>query len=130
MKGLQCIKVGTTLTSILMLILVGCAAPTPAPAPAPVPAPAPTPAPSPTPTPTPKEAPTGPYGDLRVAVVTLGEQKFDPVIASATNSDTIVSPMSERMFLRMGGGYAPWVVQSWEMAADGASVGLSTFRKA
>ncbi len=114
-------QIVATLGLLLALVLTSCAAPKPtAPTPAaPTPA-APTPA-APTPA-APTPTPTGPYGELKVALASCGFETFDP-IGSGTFSALIfdylvrTEPSLAGEELRVGVGIA----ERWEMAPDGLS---------
>ncbi|MBI4303434.1 MAG: ABC transporter substrate-binding protein [Chloroflexi bacterium] len=125
MRSSQLIKVAVTLGLGLALSLAGCASPAPAPVPQPTPVPAPAPTPTPTPAPAPKPTPTptqtGPFGELRVALSSLGEEKFDPATATQTNISMVLSPMFDFLFRLDGTKLAPGVIEKWEMAPDGLS---------
>lgn len=105
---------------IAILALAGCARPAPAPSPTPVPSPvpAPTPAPTPKPTPTVTPAPTGPYGELRVALAGFGNELFEPIKDGLAN---VGHPILESLLGLDGPKLAPRVADRWAIAPDGLS---------
>ncbi|MBI4303039.1 MAG: ABC transporter substrate-binding protein [Chloroflexi bacterium] len=124
MRFPQSAKAAVALALVATLLLAACAAPAPEPTPIPTPAPTPTTTPTPTPTPTPKPtpAPTGPYGDLRIALSTLGGERFNPPKMTVTVLLNMMAPMYDFM-LRSEEltKLTPGLVEKWEMAADGLS---------
>ena len=106
---------------VLILLLAGCAkaAPVPTPTPVPAPAPAPAPLPVPTPTPTPAPAPTGPYGELRFAVTTLGTQRFDPIKSDFAGMGMNLYQMYDLLFWTEGGEQKPMLAERWAVSKDG-----------
>ena len=104
---------------VLVLLLVGCAkaSPAPIPVPAPVPTPAPAPTPTPAPKPTPAATPTGPYGELRVAISSFSSENFDP----SKVGSSVGKPIFETLIALDGAGLAPRIVDKWEIAPDGLS---------
>ncbi|MBM2825094.1 MAG: hypothetical protein HW402_758 [Dehalococcoidales bacterium] len=121
MKIAREIRLAVMLALVGMLSLAGCAKapPSPAPTPAPIPTPAPTPAPTPKPTPTPAPTPTGPYGELRIAVSTLGSQRFDPIKSDFTGLGMNCFPMMDPILWQVGVEQKPWVAEKWAVANDG-----------
>lgn len=113
------IKILAVLGLVVILLLAGCAKPAPPPTPTPIPAPAPAPAPTPTTAPT--QTPTGPYGELRIAVSTLGNESFDAVKASETERNTLLGPLSYYMFWFKGNEVKPGIIDKWQMSPDGLS---------
>ncbi len=113
----------TILALVFILSLAGCAQPAPAPAPVPipVPAPGPAPAPEPVPTPSPAPAPTGPYGELRIAVTTLGAQRFDPIKSDLTGMGMNLYQMYDLLFWWEKGEGRPMLAERWEVGKDGLS---------
>ena len=105
----------------IVLAVAGCGKPAPTPAPAPTPIPTPTP--TPTPTPKPAATPAGPYGELRIALGTLGLERLDPGIGTATTVGTQIAPFMDLLFFKetIDGPLSPSIVVKWEMAADGLS---------
>ncbi len=104
----------------ITLVLAGCAQPattTPT-------SPATTTATStvkPTTTP-PTSAPKGPYGDLRVAIASFGEERMDPTKVSYTVTGNLHAPMYDFLIsLDREGKLAPGIAEKWEMAPDGLS---------
>ncbi len=118
------VKLLLALGVVSLLLLSGCAkaAPTPAPVPAPAPSPTPTPAPLPAPTPTPGPAPIGPYGDLRIALGSLDDQKLDPVKGTTSNTAIYHSNLFDLMIrVDMKGDMAPGIIEKWQLSPDGLS---------
>ncbi|MBI2958125.1 MAG: ABC transporter substrate-binding protein [Chloroflexi bacterium] len=66
-------------------------------------------------------APTGPSGQLRVALGTFGEERFYPPSASTTNLWSILGPMYDWMFRLKGQDLTPGIIEKWAMAPDGLS---------
>ncbi len=127
MRVAKQVKLLVALGLVLTLFLSGCAqaAPKPAPEPAPVPNPAPSPSPAPAPAPAPKSSPspaptpTGPYGELRIAVSTLGSQRFDPIKSDFTGLGMNCLPMMDPILWQVGAEQKPWVAEKWTVGQDG-----------
>lgn len=117
------VKLVAILGIVIALLLAGCARA--APSPAPVPAPIPTPVPTPVPTlkPAPAPTPSGHYGELRLAVATIGTERMDQKLVSATTVGMQIDPFMDSLFWlgRPGGDLEPGIVEKWELAADGLS---------
>ena len=116
-------KTAIGIALVIILALAGCAKsePTPVPTPTPAPVPTPTPIPAPTPTPTPKPAPTptGPYGELRFAVTTLGTQTFDPIKSDYTGQGMNLFSMFDTLTWWEKGEDKPMLAEKWEVSQDG-----------
>ena len=116
MRVWQLVKVILALGLVIALSLAGCARPAPVPTPTPTPT---TPTPTPTPAPTPTQA--GPYERLKVALFTLGNEKFDPIAESATTALQNLSPIFDILLSGEGAKITPGVAERWELAPDGLS---------
>ncbi len=112
-------KVALALGLVAIITLAGCAQP----AGTTTPTTSPTTTPTTTPTSTTKPPPTaaGPSGELRFAVTTLGNEKFDPVTADATHIGNVLAPMIDYLFWAEGSTLQPRLVEKWELAPDGLS---------
>ncbi|MBM2825531.1 MAG: hypothetical protein HW402_1195 [Dehalococcoidales bacterium] len=128
MKTSPLVKLLITLGLSLALLLAGCARPAPAPAPAPVPTPTPVPTPVPTPTPTPAPqptpTPTGPYGQLRFALGTFGQEgRLDPGLGQGTLLGNQLAPFMDYFFWRDSSTapLQPNIITKWERAPDALS---------
>ncbi|MBI4304091.1 MAG: ABC transporter substrate-binding protein [Chloroflexi bacterium] len=125
MKSYNGIKLIAVLTLVATLILTACAAPSPAPTPSPAPAPAPAPIPTPTPAPAPAPTPvpttTKPTGELRLAVVTFGEEKMYTVLASFSTVYMMTKPMFDSVLRIDKGEAVPGIAERWEVSPDGLS---------
>ncbi len=126
MIRLHGIKLIMAVGLMVILSLAGCTSPTPAPNPTPTPTPAPTPAPTPTPSPAPVPTPTstGPYGELRIALGTLGGESFDPAITSGTEILTQEVQIFDMLVRAEGTKLQPDIAERWEMAPDAKSYTL------
>ncbi|MBI2958479.1 MAG: ABC transporter substrate-binding protein [Chloroflexi bacterium] len=65
-------------------------------------------------------APTGPYGDLRIAVATWGEERFEPPLVTATGH-VVLNPIFDWMIRADKGQMTPGAIEKWVMAPDGLS---------
>ncbi len=114
------LRISAALILIILLSLAGCAQPpatTTAPPTATTTATAP---PTATATATPSQA-TGPYGELRMAISTFGGESFDPIITSASDTESWEYPMFDFLTHSQGSELAPGIAEKWEVAADGLS---------
>ncbi|MBI2958257.1 MAG: hypothetical protein HYY32_05375 [Chloroflexi bacterium] len=66
-------------------------------------------------------APTGPYGNLRIAVASFDIETLNPVTGGASEGLQMVSPIVDSLLRLDGTKLAPGVADSWEMATDGLS---------
>lgn len=112
------LKLALPLALVLALVLSGCGQPTSSPTSTPTTPGTTTTPPTSTPTTT---KPTAPTGEVKVALATFGEEKFDPVIVTQTDVTTVIAPMSEYMFRTNGRDLAPGLVEKWELSPDGGS---------
>ena len=119
MKGSQVIHSMVALGLAVTLLLAGCAKATPAPLPTPMPTPTPSPAPTPTPSPTPST--TGPSGELKIAVGTIGAEKWAPFKADNTGTGNMLAPMFDFLFWWEKRQLNPYLAERWEIAPDGLS---------
>ncbi len=71
------------------------------------------------PTGTPK--PTGPYGELRLAISSLGNENFDPIVASGTEYASWAYAIFDYVVHKNGNKIAPGIAERWEIAPDGLS---------
>jgi peptide/nickel transport system substrate-binding protein len=114
---------------VIMLALAGCAkatptpipTPSPTPTPAPVPTPTPSPTPAPAPTPTPAPIPSGPSGELRVALSSFGNERLDPIRAGTTDRFGLDGEIFDFLLRTDGVNPTPGIAEKWEMAPDGLS---------
>ncbi|MBI2957701.1 MAG: ABC transporter substrate-binding protein [Chloroflexi bacterium] len=72
-------------------------------------------------TPSAAAAPAGPYGDLRMAVSSFGNDSFDPVTVTGTTVTTLISPILNYVVGLDGVNVGPEVAEKWEVAPDGLS---------
>ncbi|MBI2958279.1 MAG: ABC transporter substrate-binding protein [Chloroflexi bacterium] len=68
-------------------------------------------------------APTEPYGELRMALVSFGEERFTPITTTGVTPMVMFAPLGDWMFWqdKRGGEPLPRIVEKAEMAADGLS---------
>ncbi len=64
---------------------------------------------------------SGQYGDLRIAVTTLGNENFDPALATHTMIANVLAPMFDYLFYIENSERVNGLVEKWEMAPDGLS---------
>ncbi len=83
-------------------------------------------------TPSVKPTQTKPYGELKIGLGTLGNERFDPILANTTTIGNLLTPMFDfvmwldKAALReqtseKKSDLRPVVVDSWEVSADGLS---------
>lgn len=96
MKSLQGLKVVVALGLVFILALAGCRELA-------------------------EPAPTGPYGELRMAVGTFGNEKLDPTIAMSETAISLLSPIYDFIVRADGPRQVPGIAERWEMAPDGLS---------
>ncbi len=65
--------------------------------------------------------PSGPYGELRIAMTTFSNERFDPIAAIEATVNPILSPVFDMMFWLEGAELKPGIIEKWEVAADGTS---------
>ncbi len=63
----------------------------------------------------------GPYGELKVALGSFQQEKFDPVRSMSANAANLISPMLDSLFRLNGATLTPSLVEKWEVAPDGLS---------
>jgi ABC-type transport system substrate-binding protein len=73
------------------------------------------------PAPTPAPAPTGAYGELRIAVASFGQETFNPIKADSVSTEILLSPILDYMFIAEGGNLINGLVERWELAPDALS---------
>ncbi len=101
----------------LVLVLSACASPPTTTAPSPT-ATSPTTVPTSTPstTTTTKPPVSGPYGELRIALSSLGGERFDPVLETSTTKGALLQQMYDSLFSMQGSNIVGQVVEKWEIA--------------
>ncbi|MBI2857731.1 MAG: ABC transporter substrate-binding protein [Chloroflexi bacterium] len=67
--------------------------------------------------------PAGPTGELKIALVSFGTEKFDPITTTGVTPMVMFAPMGDWLFWqdKRGGEPLPGIVEKAEMAADGLS---------
>lgn len=67
-------------------------------------------------------APTGPSGELRLAVSSFGQEKFNPPANSASSGYVVMAPVLDWMFwAEAPGRVSPGIVEKWALAPNGLS---------
>ncbi len=112
---------------LILVVLAGCAQPA---AVTTTPATSQPPATSPTTTAAPPTTPAqaGQYGQLKLALSTLGMENFDPNAVSQTTVTALTAEIFDWLVTSTGKEIVPEVAEKWEMAPDGLSY-LLTIRK-
>ncbi len=120
MRASFIVRLFIALVVVSGLVLVGCAAP--AASPTESSAPATTKATSTTtpPAPTATKA-TGPYGDLRIGLISFGGESTNPAKATSTNKMNLFPPMLDSLVRMNGNELVPGLAERWEMSPDGMS---------
>ncbi len=122
---MRTIKPGAILLSLVLvtaILLTACSSPAPSSTPTPTQPTTSVPT-SIAPTTTPgTTSPAGPYGNLRIGVASLVQEKLDPVPSSGTNIFTLLVPLYDFFFMVDDNvKVVPGVIESWEVAPDGLS---------
>ncbi|MBI4304086.1 MAG: ABC transporter substrate-binding protein, partial [Chloroflexi bacterium] len=73
------------------------------------------------PKPAPAPTPAGPSGELRVALFSLGRERFDPIVAGSTDALQILSPLYDLLLRGEAGKIQPGIAEKWELGPDGKS---------
>lgn len=68
----------------------------------------------------PTAAQMGPYGEMKIAKGTFGNERFDPVTSDMTHTSEI-APFMDYMFWTEKRELKPGIVEKWQLAADGLS---------
>jgi peptide/nickel transport system substrate-binding protein len=107
---------------IMIFLLAGCSPPTPTSTQTTTSAPPAATITTNTPRTTATSTPTGPYGEFKIAVSTLGGERFNPKVAKSTEFNNFLSPFFDTL-VRIGpdGALAPGIAENWKMAANGLS---------
>ena len=66
-------------------------------------------------------ASSGPSGLLRLAVLSIGSEKFDPILADNTFVGNGLAPMMDHMFRTVNSKLSPGIIEKWDIAPDGLS---------
>ncbi len=114
------VRVIVSCVVLIILTLAGCAGPATTPAQTSTSAPASS-TQTTTQTTTPTKTETGPYGELRIAVSTWGEERFNPTTISYTCLGNLLYPMFDFIVRLNGAELAPEIAEKWAMSADGLS---------
>ncbi len=125
MKRPGTIRAAIALGLAAVLLLAGCAQSTPTTTTGPTATTPPTGEPTATPTAT---VPTGAYGELRIALSTLGGEGFDPIKQTATAILNMIAPVNDFLVKAVGSDITPILAEKWELAPDGLSW-IYTIRK-
>ncbi|MBI2859202.1 MAG: hypothetical protein HYX90_09000, partial [Chloroflexi bacterium] len=64
-------------------------------------------------------APSGPQGDLRVALSSMSGEILYPTQLNCTGRQDLLSPMFDRLFDLDGAKIAPGVIEKWQVSTDG-----------
>ncbi|MBI2957376.1 MAG: ABC transporter substrate-binding protein [Chloroflexi bacterium] len=64
--------------------------------------------------------PTGPYGQLKIAVTNFSQESFEPPVVDLDGA-ALTHPLFDSMFWMEKGEVKPGIVEKWQMAADALS---------